>query len=60
MLKEQMPSDSLPLEGLVCLPVILALALEKGFLHQMGSYTRDFQRSLQPEKDSHNSGNCGR
>lgn len=52
MLNEKMLPDSLPLGGSVSLPVMPALALEKELLHQRGSWTRGFQRSLQPEKDS--------
>lgn len=46
-------SDSLRLVGSVCLPVMLAAVLEKGSLHQMGSWAKDFWRLLQPEMDSH-------
>lgn len=44
----EMLSDSLLLVGSVCLPVMLAVVLEKGFLHQMGSWAKDFWRPLQP------------
>ncbi|KAB1269059.1 E3 ubiquitin-protein ligase RNF220 [Camelus dromedarius] len=52
MLKEEMPSDSLPLVGSVCPPVMLPVVLEKRVLHQTGSWTKDFQRPLQPEMDA--------
>lgn len=55
MLKEKMLSDSL-----VCLPAMLAAVLEKAFLHQMGSWTKDFWRPLESEMDFPDSGNCGR
>lgn len=53
MLKEKMLSDSLPLVGSVCLPMVLAVVLKKGFVHQMGSWAKDFWRPLQP-------GSCGK
>lgn len=47
-----MLSDSLRLVDSVCLPVMLAVVLQKGSLHQMGSWAKDSWRPLRPEMGS--------